>query len=76
MFQHEDAESVSIEVEIDEEQRKVLVIKTALSLWPSSEAYASDRVSALEAAAQAYMLENKLDRIRMVSTRRFEVRRQ
>lgn len=76
MFQHEDAESASIEVEIDEEQRKVLVIKTTLSLWPSSEAYAPHRVSALEAAAQAYMLENKLDRIRMVSTRRFEVRRQ
>lgn len=75
MFKHEDAESATIEVEIDEEQRKVLVIKTPLSLWPSSQEYAPERVSALEAAAQAYMLENKLDRIRMVSTRRFEVRR-
>lgn len=76
MFQHQDAEAASIEVEIGEEHCKVLVVKTPLSLWPASQDYAAERVSALEEAAQAYMIENGLDRIRMVSTKRFDTRRQ
>jgi hypothetical protein len=46
MFNHADADLAFVEIELDDKPKRVLIIKTPLSLWPMSQDYREDRVSA------------------------------
>jgi len=70
MFKHADAELAFVEIELDDKPKWVLIIKTPLSLWPMSQDYSEDRVSALAQAAEIFKLKKGLDDIRMISTRK------
>ena len=70
MFEHPDALTSWVNIEIESAPARVLVIETELPLTPSDEDYDEARVSALIAAAQAFKADkgNKIDKIRVITS--------
>ena len=68
MFEHEDAMTCNIAIEIEDAPQRVLLIETELQLLPTADDYDKDRVSALLTAAQAYKADkgNAIDKVRLV----------
>ena len=68
MFEHPDASTCWVSIEIENAPQRVLVVETELPLTPTEEDYDETRVNALVAAAQAFKADrgNGIDKIRLV----------
>jgi hypothetical protein len=68
MFEHEDAATCWVAIEIENTPQRVLVIETELPLAPKDAEYDEAKVNALVAAAQAFKSDkaNGIDKVRLV----------
>jgi hypothetical protein len=68
MFEHPDAATCWVAIEIEDAPQRVLVIETELPLAPKDADYDEGKVSALVAAAQAFKSDkaNGIDKVRLV----------
>jgi hypothetical protein len=68
MFEHEDAATCWITIEIESAPQRVLVVETELPLAASEEHYDEAKVNALVAAAQAFKADksNGIDKVRLI----------
>ena len=68
MFEHEDAATCWVAIEIESAPQRVLVIETELALAPKDAEYDEGKVKALIDAAQAFKSDkaNGIDKVRLV----------
>jgi hypothetical protein len=68
MFEHPDAATCWVSVEIENAPQRVLVVETEVPLLPSADDYDEGRANALVAAAQAYKADkgNGIDKVRLI----------
>jgi hypothetical protein len=68
MFEHPDAATCWVAIEIEDAPQRVLGIETEVPLAPTADDYDEGRVNALVAAAQAFKADkgNAIDKVRLV----------
>jgi hypothetical protein len=68
MFEHPDAATCWVSIEIENAPQRVLVVETELPLTPTETDYDERRVNALVAAAQAFKSDkgNGIDKVRLI----------
>jgi len=68
MFEHPDAATCWVSVEIESAPQRVLVVETEVPLLPTADDYDESRANAIIAAAQAFKADkgNGIDKVRLI----------